>query len=85
MADVTQCRSCGVSVMWLRGASTGRLAPIESEPAADGNLHIDLEKGTYHLANVGCPKDAPRYVNHFARCPQAREWKRRQPQAGRRS
>lgn len=84
MAEVTHCRSCGKEIIWLRGASTGRPAPIEAAPDPDGNLHVDLDKGTYHLVNVGCPQEAPRYLNHFARCP-ARDWKRKQPQAVRRS
>lgn len=74
--EISRCRSCGAEIIWLRGASSGRPAPIEARPSPEGNLHLDRERGTYHLASAGCPQDQPRYFNHFARCPQADAWRR---------
>ena len=79
MSDVTQCRSCGARVYWLKNATTGLLAPIDAEPVADGNVTVDLDAGTYALL----PKDLflfepetpgpvhqprPRHKSHFATC-----------------
>jgi len=70
------CHSCGVLIFDLKHIHTHRLAPIEAEPAADGNIVIDLEAGTYRLTgrDLRYPEQV-RWINHFVRCPQAQKFR----------
>lgn len=71
----TKCRSCGSDVIMLRSASTGKMAPINAEPDASGNILINAKRGEYLIV-----KKAAReawlvlFTSHFATCPNADSW-----------
>lgn len=72
------CRSCGAAIVWLKHVQTGKLAPIDKWPSAEGDCVINLEAGTYAKLTK---EDRAAYhdwlhINHFATCPQAPQWKR---------
>ena len=71
-----KCRSCGAAIYWLKNDASGTLAPIDAEPATDGNIMI-VDAVTYKVA--GCLEEpmltSVRHKNHFATCPQAKNWK----------
>lgn len=78
------CHSCKTMVYDLRHVDTHRLAPIEAEPAADGNIAIDLEAGTYRLTGRELRHpDRVHYISHFARCPAAEQFRAGRPLRGR--
>lgn len=66
------CRSCNASIRWERTAA-GKPIPLDPEPVEDGNLAL-REDGRVVNAQ-GCPP-GPRYVTHFASCPNASEHRR---------
>lgn len=68
---VHTCR-CGVAFVFRRHETGPKSAPIETEPSADGNVAV-LPDGRYRISAGG---DGPRYVNHFARCPFAKGFRR---------
>jgi hypothetical protein len=51
MLDVQPCQWCRehAPVYWLRHQWTWRSAPIDAEPAPDGNIEINLELGIYRV------------------------------------
>jgi hypothetical protein len=58
--------------------------PVDAEPAADGNVIVDLAAGRGVVIPTGAlpgiredTPDEPLYKSHFATCPQASEWRRR--------
>lgn len=73
------CRSCGAEVLWAK-TQQGRAIPLDREPVASGNVEFT---GVLDTVRVLAPDgDAvlfggPRYVSHFATCPQADHWKTR--------
>lgn len=74
------CRSCGAAIYWLKHVNTGRPAPVDANPSPNGNIVIELEGGTYGICgkDVACQlgyMGEERYVNHFATCPMAAEWR----------
>lgn len=77
-----KCRSCYRSVYRLTNDNTGKPAPIDADPVADGNIAIDLEKGSYSVL-AGPRLDAAREAgellrkNHFATCPDSGYWKKK--------
>lgn len=74
------CKRCGATVYWLKCVSTGRVAPIDAEPAHEprsGNILIDLHAGSYRVVAA-----APGlFVNHFSTCAAAKEFRRARPPA----
>lgn len=66
-----KCRSCGAAVRWVL-TSTGKRMPLDLDPQENGNITLD-ESG---MASVGKTGEGPRYVSHFASCPQAKNWRR---------
>ena len=72
------CRSCGTAVYWLTNVRTGKRAPIEATPHNGGTIRVYLDDGTYDIpgpVDRRAHPEEPYYLNHFARCPQARRWK----------
>lgn len=78
------CYSCGVLVYDLKHVGTLRVAPIEAEPSAEGNIAIDLEAGTYRLTgrDLRYPERV-HWINHFAKCPAAAKYRTGRPLRGR--
>jgi hypothetical protein len=74
------CRSCAAPIIWTVTAA-GKPMPVDAEPAAGGNLALEVDdKGTVR-SRVVAPhltfgrKDLR--LSHFARCPDAAKWRRR--------
>lgn len=76
-----RCRSCNAAVVWAH-TEKGKAMPLDPEPRPDGNIRMQTEAGeqiayydkkseTESLFDTG-----PRYVSHFATCPESREWRK---------
>lgn len=81
----SKCRapSCSAEVVWVR-TTNGNLMPLDPKPTDDGNI-ILFPKTDGPVAYVVGPADLlgeayaglPRYVSHFASCPDAESFRRR--------
>ena len=75
------CSSCGAPVIWAETVN-GHPMPIDLEARADGNIEL-VERETlppvalYVKVTQPTLGDAPRFVSHFATCPDATEWRKR--------
>lgn len=83
IAQVPRCRSCGALILWAR-TTKGKRVPIDAGPVENGNIRLayagDGSDPVAHYEPPGQPalpdvEPEPRYVSHFATCPQAREWR----------
>jgi hypothetical protein len=77
--EVTKCRRCPAEILMLKHNRTRNPAPIELGPSADGNIHIDLQQGTYIILTKDVLEKArergvPLHKNHFATCEYARSF-----------
>lgn len=73
MKSVSRCKSCGAAIRWY-STPRGTKIPIDADPASDGNLVIlagVVQNAHADLFN-GIPA-GPRYISHFATCPNARK------------
>lgn len=81
-SDRRPCRSCPAEIYWLENMNTGKRAPIDARATHDGNIEIDLESESYRVLS-GVELAEARAIgvalhkNHFATCPAADSWKRR--------
>lgn len=70
------------------GAETehGKPIPIDLEPRPDGNIVLSgfggVEDRVAHVLGAGETTSAPRYVSHFATCPDAETHRRRRRRSG---
>jgi hypothetical protein len=65
---MSACRSCGAEIRWAHTEKSGKLAPFDAEPVADGAWII--EHGEARHAGM-LEVDAPKFTSHFATCPNA--------------
>jgi hypothetical protein len=79
--QVQKCRhpECPVGIRMLLYLKTGRPAPIEARPSPEGNIHVDLEQGTYIILRGDELEQAhargiPLHLNHFVTCAFARQF-----------
>lgn len=77
---MSACRSCGARVTWLMTA-VGKRIPVDEDPVANGNIVVDqgLLCSVFRDAATAeqfCPGE-PRYLPHWATCPDAPTWRRR--------
>ncbi len=77
---IAECRSCGKSLVFARSARTGKLMPFERDDAA-GEWSI-VNGSASHVGKapavaVAGVESLPRWTSHFARCPDAKAWRRR--------
>lgn len=85
---MSRCRSCGQRIVWV-WTEAGKRMPVDPDPVQDGNvrsLRGDGQLFESALVEV-VPRDSgdtlfgavtePRYVSHFATCPQAADHRRR--------
>lgn len=68
------CRSCMAAIVWREHARTGAVAPIDAEPVEGGNIRL-LPDGRYEVAAEPDLFGEPRYVSHYATCPDADRWR----------
>jgi hypothetical protein len=71
---VSRCRSCGAEIVWAMHEFTRRRMPLDAEPIEAGN--VALEDGVARVLRPNSPYQGPRYVSHFATCPNAKEHRR---------
>jgi len=80
-----RCRSCGAPIIWAINNRTGRKAPIDAEPAADGPIYLTSDGDTggdpaYAIVAVAdrdlALHPGPFYTNHFMTCPNAAQHKK---------
>lgn len=72
---LTGCKraGCGAPILMLVNNNTRNPAPVDADPAPDGNIAIDLVRGEYtvltkdRLAEVRATGEALR-LNHFYTC-----------------
>ena len=79
---MSRCASCSAEIVWCR-TKTGRRIPVNVDPVLVGNITVDDYGGlteliggseppiTVHWASTGSLDGRPRYVSHFATCPNA--------------
>lgn len=73
----TYCRSCHAKIYWLKNEKTGKPAPIDKDPAADGSGNIEIEVGRGIYRVVGKGSEGPgRHTSHVGACPAAGAWRR---------
>ena len=67
------CTACGTALRFAAHVRTGKEAPLEATPAADGILVLEPGGATYRILTPDerATWPGPRYHNHFARCPAA--------------
>lgn len=83
---MSSCRSCGAEVRWAHTAN-GRAMPLDAEPVPDGNV-VYTGRDVRNDRGVARPEvrveaqppmfddGQPRYVSHFATCPNADQWRK---------
>lgn len=73
------CKACKGSVIWGE-TSAGKLMPVNAEPVADGNLRLMYGPGGGKVLIItGAPPEGsaePRFMSHFATCPEAARYRR---------
>lgn len=67
-----QCGTCSAPIRWVRTAAKGRPMPIDDVPVHGGNVELTPAGAVVHGQPELAP-DGPRYVAHFATCP---NWER---------
>lgn len=79
---ISRCFSCGAPITWAV-TPKGKRMPVDAEPVDDGNLVLERQKDGTLLALPASKAPTlpgltqPRYVSHFATCPQAKEHRHR--------
>jgi hypothetical protein len=51
--------------------------PLDAEPADDGTILVDADRGYGIVVPVASLPGRPLYRSHFATCPQAGEWRKK--------
>ncbi len=71
------CKSCKALIVFAGNPTTGKLAPYEVDDAGDWVLRngaaVRVEKGGQ--ADMFAEPEQ-RYTSHFAKCPQAAQWRK---------
>lgn len=85
-AYVRQCRSCDADIIWAR-TMTGRQMPVDAEPTEGGTVLLENRQG--HIRATVYPDAGTQrallnpetrkrlHASHFATCPDANAWRRR--------
>lgn len=79
------CRSCGAEIVWTV-TDSGASMPLNPEPVEGGNIvfrpqvtlpGFGADPQVEYIAPADVTDPRPRYVSHFATCPDARSWSKR--------
>lgn len=83
------CKSCGARIAWVRTVE-GRNMPMDVGPSEHGNLRVVGRMGAHpvvaayadaaaaaHAATMQGLPDEPRWLSHFATCPNAAQHRKR--------
>ena len=84
---MASCRSCGAEMVWGKTVA-GKSIPLDANdfgdpiPKKEGNVRLTgrrrdgvPEVEIVKKADGGLFGDEPRFVSHFATCPQAEQWR----------
>jgi hypothetical protein len=82
---MSRCRSCGAPIMWATTVNGARM-PLDDEPVPGGTFVLsDPTPGAYaptalHYSPPDDPPlpgmpEPPRFVSHYATCPDADQWR----------
>jgi hypothetical protein len=91
---VERCRSCNAEVVWARTANE-RMMPVDVETAPNGNIDLKFDpialvwRATYLNAeqieamkgDLFRGKEINLHLSHFATCPHAKRWRKKDKQA----
>lgn len=84
MRPTGRCKRCHAPIRWAKSDTTGKVMPVDPHPADDGNIYVvAFEDGTPIVGVAKTPADVPaseplRYTSHFATCPHAAEFRKKQ-------
>lgn len=70
---ITTCRSCGAAVIWTH-TPKGSLMPLDADPDPAGLIFVSDDCVAY-VASGPDLFGGPRYVSHFATCPDSERWR----------
>ena len=74
---MSTCRTCGAEIIWAK-TRTGKSMPLDAIPVGqDVEGTCLLEDGIAYFGAFDHKPDAPRYVSHFATCPNAAKHRRK--------
>ncbi len=78
MSKLSNCRSCGASIIWARHHASGKAAPIDSVPSPNGNIALDQHSDHYRIltGEDRATSTEPLHTNHFVTCPNAAKHKK---------
>jgi hypothetical protein len=78
--DVKTCGTCRAPIVWARMVNSGKANPLDSVPVPHGNVVLLRRDGQVLIGEARPPNeppsDVPRYVSHFATCPQRKQHRR---------
>lgn len=87
-ARIENCRSCGAKVIFAltdpKGGQEPSVAPFDAETSPDGNLILVYRKVRWETRLVAITWEAGQHdplrrrKSHFATCPQANDWRKKQ-------
>ncbi len=72
---MSTCRSCERPVRFVESAVSGRVMILDGEPSDKGNVAIDENGQARVVSNP--PEGSTLYLSHFATCPDAKRFRRR--------
>ncbi len=89
-AHKTKCRSCCAPIFWTVNAN-GKRNPVDVEPTIDGSLFLFVRRDVLgrdylfathaaaasEVSEKAMARGQPRYISHFATCPDATKHRRR--------
>ena len=74
-ADLARCgrAGCAAPILWVRHLRTGGRAPVDADPADNGNILVDETTGRYLVLagdDLAAARTAstPLRLNHFVTC-----------------
>lgn len=72
----SKCQSCGATITWAK-TENGRAMPLDAAPVDNGNMQV-VDGVAIIVGDLLSPgDDGPRYVSHFATCPNSAAHRRR--------
>jgi hypothetical protein len=72
------CKGCGAPIIWAT-TDAGASMPLEREPVAAGMYRLTITKGqalAHFVPREMRHDNAPLFVAHWSRCPQAKEFRK---------
>lgn len=82
--DIVPCGTCRARMFFARSTSTGNVMPFDAGASLLGTFRLDRDllddwTATY-VPPAAHEADTPLYASHFATCPDAPDWRRKEGQ-----